>query len=141
MNFRRGRERDEPEINLIPMIDVLLVILIFLMITTTYSRFTGLRVNLPDGLSSIPSPPAAHRIQVTVDATGRMQVDDVPVPAMAGLPVIQGLLQQAARGEPDPVVVVSADREARHGQVVLVMEAAQQAGYRHLTVLTRVPAR
>ena len=47
MNFGRGRSREEPEINLIPMIDVLLVIIIFLMLTTTYSRFAGLEINLP----------------------------------------------------------------------------------------------
>ncbi|MDE1942533.1 MAG: biopolymer transporter ExbD [Betaproteobacteria bacterium] len=141
MNFRRGRMRDEPEINLIPMIDVLLVILIFLMITTTYSRFAGLHVNLPEGLASAPAPPTTPRIEVIVDAAGQMRVNDSPVAAPAGLPQIREALQHAAQGRGDPVVVISADRDARHGQVVLVMEAAQQAGYRRLTVLTRVPAR
>ena len=47
MNFRKRMQRDDPEINLIPFIDVLLVILIFLMITTTYSRFTELQITLP----------------------------------------------------------------------------------------------
>ena len=141
MNFRRGRTRDEPEINLIPMIDVLLVILIFLMITTTYSRFAGLHVNLPEGLASAPAPSPAPRIEVVVDAAGQMRVNDSPVIAPDSLLQIRDALRQAARGQNDPVVVVSADRDARHGQVVLVLEAAQQAGYRHLTVLTRVPAR
>lgn len=141
MNFRRGRTRDEPEINLIPMIDVLLVILIFLMITTTYSRFAGLHVNLPEGLASAPAPSAAPRVEVVVDAAGQMRVNDSPVLAPAGLLQIKEALRHAAQGKDDPVVVVSADRDARHGQVVLVLEAAQQAGYRHLTVLTRVPAR
>ncbi len=141
MNFRRGRTRDEPEINLIPMIDVLLVILIFLMITTTYSRFAGLHVNLPEGLSAAPAPPAGHRIEVTVDAAGAMRVDGVPMQGTAGLADIRAALQRAAGTDPDPPVVVSADRDARHGRVVLVMEAAQQAGYRHLTVLTRVSGR
>ena len=141
MNFRRGRTRDEPEINLIPMIDVLLVILIFLMITTTYSRFAGLHVNLPEGLASAPAPSPAPRIEVVVDAAGQMRVNDSSVVAPESLPQIRDALRQAAQGQDDPVVVVSADRDARHGQVVLVLEAAQQAGYRHLTVLTRVPAR
>ncbi|MBU6504868.1 MAG: biopolymer transporter ExbD [Betaproteobacteria bacterium] len=141
MNFRRGRTRDEPEINLIPMIDVLLVILIFLMITTTYSRFAGLHVNLPEGLASAPAPSPAPRIEVVVDAAGQMRVNDSPVGVPESLPQIRDALRQAAHGQNDPVVVVSADRDARHGQVVLVLEAAQQAGYRHLTVLTRVPAR
>ncbi|MDE1989231.1 MAG: biopolymer transporter ExbD [Betaproteobacteria bacterium] len=141
MNFRRGRTRDEPEINLIPMIDVLLVILIFLMITTTYSRFAGLHVNLPEGLASVPAPSPAPRIEVVVDAAGQMRVNDRAVLAPESLLQIRDALRQAAQGQDDPVVVVSADRDARHGQVVLVLEAAQQAGYRHLTVLTRVPAR
>ena len=70
MNFQRGRDRDEPEINLIPMIDVLLVIIIFLMLTTTYAKFSGLEINLPTAVrvsatsltQLLARPGEAHRL-------------------------------------------------------------------------------
>ncbi len=140
MNFRRGRTREEPEINLIPMIDVLLVILIFLMITTTYNRYAGLRVNLPEGAAGERAPlPAGSVIEVIVEASGQTLVDRqaLPDPSLAA---IEDALQRAAHGEKDVPVVISADAQATHGSVVRVMEAAQSVGFRRLTVMTRVLA-
>ncbi len=140
MNFRRGRTREEPEINLIPMIDVLLVILIFLMITTTYNRYAGLRVNLPEGTldESVP-PPANSIIEVTIEASGQTSIDQ----QLIGSPNFSSIteaLQRAARGRKDVPIVISADAQATHGSVVMVMEAAQGVGFHRLTVLTRVSA-
>ena len=141
MNFRRGRTREEPEINLIPMIDVLLVILIFLMITTTYNRHGGLQVNLPEGSASEHAPPPANSaIEVTIEATGQTRIDQQLIDS-SGLSSVTAALQRAARGQQDMPVVISADAGATHGSVVMVMEAAQAAGFHRLTVLTRVPVR
>ena len=140
MNFRRGRTREEPEINLIPMIDVLLVILIFLMITTTYNRYAGLRVSLPEGVAGERAPlPAGSIIEVIVEASGQTLVDQQALPSPS-LAAIQDALQRAAHGEKDVPVVISADDQATHGSVVRVMEAAQSVGFRRLTVMTRVLA-
>ncbi len=141
MNFRRGWTREEPEINLIPMIDVLLVILIFLMVTTTYSHFTALQVRLPEGMPGSSTPSTPRRIEVTVDVAGHIFVDQQLVADGADLSLISRELTRAAQGQKDPFILISADRDARHGHVVTVMEAAQQAGYRHLAVMTRAPVR
>ncbi len=141
MNFRRGQTREEPEINLIPMIDVLLVILIFLMITTTYNRYAGLRVNLPEGVPSAQAPPqSTGTIEVTIEASGQTRVDQQLIASPSRASVTEAL-QRAAQGRQDVPVVIRADAQTTHGSVVLVMEAAQGAGFHRLTVLTRVPAR
>src|SRR5512135_2391463 len=107
MNFQRGRNREEPEINLIPMIDVLLVILIFLMITTTYSKFAGLEINLPtaDAQASQDQP---NELNVVVTATGDVLVNKAPVSGH-DVASIGAALQRAAGSAKDPVVIISAD--------------------------------
>ena len=78
MNFQRGRNKEEPEINLIPMIDVLLVILIFLMITTTYSKFSELEVSLPEATSEKPSEHLGTTINVSVSPDGKYVINRMP---------------------------------------------------------------
>jgi tetraacyldisaccharide 4'-kinase len=80
MNFQHGRSREEPEINLIPMIDVLLVIIIFLMLTTTYAKFSGLEINLPtaDASKQAEQP---NEVDVAVTATGQVLVNKSPLTA------------------------------------------------------------
>jgi biopolymer transport protein ExbD len=131
MNFQRGRGKEEVEINLIPMIDVLLVILIFLMITTTYSKFSGLEINLPtaDAPAQQEQP---NEINVMVTAVGDVTVNKA---AVAGHQVaaISAALAQAAVGAKEPVVIINADAKATHQSVVDVMQAAQQAGLSHVS--------
>ena len=131
MNFQRGRAREEVEINLIPMIDVLLVILIFLMITTTYSKFSGLEINLPtaDAPAQQDQP---NEINVMVTAVGDVTVNKM---AVAGHEVaaIGAALAQAASGAKEPVVIINADAKATHQSVIDVMQAAQQAGLSHVS--------
>lgn len=138
MNFRRGRVREEVEINLIPMIDVLLVILIFLMVTTTYTRFTELRINLPQagGEASKDTPVL---IQVAVDAVGHFLINDTPA-TFSDAESFAGLLKSAVAGRKDPIVVISADASATHQSVVNIMEAARRAGITHVTFTTQVAA-
>ncbi|CAB1370389.1 ExbD/TolR family protein [Denitratisoma oestradiolicum] len=135
MNFRRGLSREEPEINLIPMIDVLLVILIFLMITTTYSKFSGLEINLPTA-----DAPAAQdqpgEIDVAVSAGGEVMVNKSPVGGSEIEAIVMAMKRATGNGK-DPLVIISADAKATHQRVIDVMQAAQQAGLPHISFATQ----
>ncbi|HEY7675120.1 MAG TPA: biopolymer transporter ExbD [Burkholderiales bacterium] len=126
MKFARTRKED-PEINLIPMIDVLLVIIIFLMLTTTYSKFAELRVNLPraDAEKQIER---SNEINVIVSANGQyvLQRRAIQYRDVAGL---ADELRRAGANMKDPVVIINADNNATHQSVIRVMDAARQAGY------------
>lgn len=137
MNFRRGRGREEPEINLIPFIDVLLVIIIFLMLTTTYSKFSGIEINLPTADSSKP-PETPNEIDVAVTATGQILINKSPL-AGADVKSIAEALQRASGGKQDPTIIINADAKATHQRVVDVMQAAQTAGYPHISFATQAP--
>jgi len=137
MNFQRGRSREEPEINLIPMIDVLLVIIIFLMLTTTYSKFSGLEINLPtaDASKQAEQP---NEIDVAVTSTGQILVNKSPL-AAADVKSISEALRRAAGSRAEPVIVINADAKATHQSVVDIMQAAQSAGYPHISFATQAP--
>ncbi|HEY4542317.1 MAG TPA: biopolymer transporter ExbD [Noviherbaspirillum sp.] len=135
MDFRKGRMREHPEINLIAFIDVLLVILIFLMITTTYSKFTALQITLPtaDAEKAIEQP---QEINVAVDARGQYAIDNSQVAARSAQDLARELTNAAnARGQSrkDPVVIISADQTAAHQSVINVLEAARLAGFEKVT--------
>ena len=136
MNFRRGMARDEPEINLIPFIDVLLVILIFLMVTTTYSRFTALQVTLPtaEAEKAQQRPPEIH---VLVDAQGRYAINNVQIAYRDVAGLAEDLRRAASTGsaqnKQDPVLIINADALATHQTVINIMEAARIAGLPQLT--------
>jgi biopolymer transport protein ExbD len=134
MNFR-GRWKEDPEINLIPMIDVLLVILIFLMVTTTYSRFAELQINLPSAEAQKPAE-RLNEVNVTVSAAGLYTIDRQPIP-FAGVVAFSDALRQAASGMKDPIVVINADAAASHQAVIHVMEAARLAGLSHVSFATQ----
>ena len=130
MKFGRRRP-EEPEINLIPFIDVLLVVLIFLMLSTTYSRFTELQINLP----SADAEPLSDRpveIVVAVAVDGRYTVNKLPVDGRS-IEALTAALAGAAQGRPETVVIVSADALAAHQSVVNVLDAARRAGLSRLT--------
>ena len=137
MNFQRGRVHDEPEINLIPFIDVLLVIIIFLMLTTTYAKFSGLEINLPtaDAAKQAEQP---NEVDVAVTAAGQVLVDKVPL-AAADVRSISEALRRAAGDGKDPVIVINADAKATHQSVIDVMQAAQSAGYPRISFATQAP--
>lgn len=137
MNFRRGADMNEPEINLIPLIDVLLVILIFLMVTTTYARFSELQINLPEakGDSAKETP---IQIEVNVDRQGQYRINR-QAPMHADVAGLSQALTLAAKSAKDPVIVISADAEATHQAVIRVMDAARRAGLTRVTFVTRSP--
>jgi biopolymer transport protein ExbD len=96
MNFRRGRGSDVPEINLIPLIDVLLVIIIFLMLTTTYAKFSGLEINLPTADAS-PQNETPNEISVALTATGQVLVNKVPLAAVSVQAISEALAARRRR--------------------------------------------
>lgn len=137
MNFRKGRAREEPEINFIPLIDLLLVILIFLMVTTTYSKYNELQINLPEA-SAEKSPDRPQVINIGVDAGGKYAVNNTPV-AFGGVDAFANVLREAANsgGMKDPVIAIGADAGATHQAVVNVMEAARLVGFTKISFTTQ----
>ena len=132
MDFRKGKGREDPEINLIPFIDVLLVILIFLMVTTTYSKFTALQITLPtaDAEKAMEQP---AEINVGVDAQGRYAIDNTQVSAHDAAALADELKSAANAKGKDPVIVINADATAAHQSVINVLEAARMAGFDKIT--------
>jgi biopolymer transport protein ExbD len=135
MNFQRGREREPLEINLVPLIDVMMVILIFLMITTTYNRYTELAINLPSA-DSEKQAERTNEITVLVNAQGQYVINRRPVP-FRSVNDLSDELKRAAGAAKEPVVVISADANATHQAVIRVMEAARLAGLSQITFTTQ----
>jgi biopolymer transport protein ExbD len=138
MNFHKHRG-EEPEINLIPFIDVLLVILIFLMLSTTYSKFTELQVNLPTAeAEKLKERPA--EIVVAVSAEGQYMVNRKVVDGRS-VEALAAALTAAAQPLKEPVLIVSADATAAHQSVVNVLDAARRVGLPRLTFAAQTSAR
>ena len=135
MNFQRGREKEPLEINLVPLIDVMMVILIFLMITTTYSKYTELQINLPTA-DAEKQPERPSEITVLVNAQGHYVVNKHAV-AFRGVDQLADELRRAGAAQKDPIVVISADAAATHQAVIRVMEAARVAGLTQITFTTQ----
>jgi biopolymer transport protein ExbD len=135
VNFQRGREKEPLEINLVPLIDVMMVILIFLMITTTYSKYTELQINLPtaDAERQLERP---NEISVLVGAQGQYVVNKSPV-EYRSIDQLAGELRKAGAGLREPIVIISADRVSNWQAVVRVMEAARLAGLQQITFTTQ----
>ncbi len=137
MNFRRS-SRDEPEINLIPFIDVLLVVLIFLMLSTTYSKFTELQLKLPvadaDAQRDYPK-----EVIISVTAEGRYVVNKSPVLGRT-VDAVAFALTEAAKAGKETVIVINADANVAHQSVITVMEAARRAGLTQITFATQSSA-
>jgi biopolymer transport protein ExbD len=137
MDFRRGAQREEPEMNLVPMIDVLLVTIIFLVVTTTYSRYSELQINLPTAEANRPVE-RPSQINVAVTAQGHYVIGRTPIPSVEPQ-VLSTELKRAARGNPDPMIIISADGASDFQLVVNVMEAARLAGFSRITFTTQQP--
>ena len=110
MNFHRGRSREEPEINLIPLIDIMIVVLIFLFLTTTYSRFAELQINLPEAAADKASD-RPEVLSVAVDAQGKYAINGATV-AFGSAQNFAQKLREAAKGAKEPVIAISADAAA-----------------------------
>jgi biopolymer transport protein ExbD len=135
MNFRRAREREEIDINLIPLIDILIVVLIFLFLTTTYSKYAELQINLPEAAAERAAD-KPQTLNVAVDAAGKYAINGVAVP-FGSTQGFATAMREAAKGAREPVVAISADAAAKHQDVVNVMESARLAGYNHISFTTQ----
>lgn len=138
MNFQRGRRQEEPEINLVPLIDILLVLIIFLALTTTFSKVSGLQINLPTG----ESPPAAttpNEIVVAVSAAGDVLVNRQAVGGSDVNAIAQVLGKAVPAQGVEPVVIINADAKATHQSVMNAMQAAQRVGLEHITFAVQTP--
>jgi biopolymer transport protein ExbD len=135
VNFQRGKEKEPLEINLVPMIDVMLVILIFLMITTTYSKYTELQINLPSAQAERQNE-RPNEVSVLVNAQGQYVINRTPVP-FRSVEQLAAEMRRAAAALHEPVVVISADAAATHQAVIRVMEASRIAGLSQITFTTQ----
>lgn len=136
MDFRTA-SRDEPDINLIPFIDILLVIVIFLVLTTTYSRFTELSINLPSAQANAPKD-KPQSVTVAVGRDGRYMVNEQVLPSTQVGALTQAL-KAAAGSQTNVIVVINADAAASHQSVIAVMDAARRAGLGQLAFATQQP--
>ena len=135
MNFQRGREKEPLEINLVPLIDVMMVILIFLMITTTYNKYTELQINLPTA-DADKQLERSNEIAVLVNSQGQYVINRRAV-VFRTVEQLADELKRAATTAREPIVVISADATATHQAVVRVMEAARVAGLTQITFTTQ----
>jgi biopolymer transport protein ExbD len=133
VNFRKRTPLAEPEINLIPFIDILLLVLIFLMLTTTWSNLTEINLSLPvaDAQKQKERP---RQIVLTVNAQGQYTVNKAPVNGTTVSGLIAVLGPMAAK---DINLVISADAQASHQSVVNAMEAARRTGLSQITFATQ----
>ncbi len=134
MNFQRGKSHDEPEINFIPLIDVLLVIIIFLIVNATFSRNSELQINLPTAEANTPEDKPLV-INVDIDAAGNYMVEAKE--AGASVEEIVAALKAAVGDGKEPTIIINADAKSTHQAVVNVMEAARVANYTHITFATQ----
>jgi biopolymer transport protein ExbD len=149
INFR-SRVSEEPEINLIPFIDVLLVVLIFLMLSTTYGKFSQLKINLPVA-GQLAQENKKKTIDVSVTDNGRYFVNGQPIDGsnaaalMTALQpfsqtTINGVNSAEAKQTQEPVLVIHADANARQRMVVAILDAAQRLGLQRITFATQAIA-
>jgi len=149
MNFRKGNSksnngRSEPDINLIPFIDVLLVVLIFLMVSTSYSRFTELQINLPKAEAQAAQQ-RPNEVQIGVDARGNYKINQYPVARIDVADLAEHLKKivdemalnvmagSAGNSPSEPIVIINADGAASHQSVIDILEAARLAGLSKIT--------
>jgi biopolymer transport protein ExbD len=137
MHFRPSAD-EEPEINLIPLIDVLLMTLIFLIVTTSFSKEAQLHVRLPE--ASVEAKTEPPTLRVSVDARGQYFINDRQL-LNATPEVLRQAMARATGGTKDPLIVIHADGQAPHGAVVRVMDTARRLGYSRLTFATQQPAK
>lgn len=132
MNFQRGKKQEELEINFIPLIDVLLVIIIFLIVSATFSRVNELQINLPTSETAAPQEEKPLVISVGVYANGRYVVNgqDLEDKSTEG---ISTALKKAVGDGKDPTIVIEADAEATHQSVIKVLDASRKAGFPNIT--------
>ena len=138
MNFRRGSQEDELEINFIPLIDVLLVILIFLVVSTTFSKFSELKINLPTA-EAIPQDKDLDKVDIVITSENQYFINDVQIKDNTIASILEELKNLKSKFNNDlPTVIINADAMSNHQSVINVMEAARLSGLNKVTFATKV---
>lgn len=131
------RRREEPDLNLTPLIDVVFLLLIFFMVSTTFERDTEITLELPEATGeAMPSERAV--IEISIDAQGNYYVNQQEL-VNTRIETLKRSIQQAAEGVDRPQVLLSADRQTPHQAVITAMDAARQLGLVNLTFATSSP--
>jgi biopolymer transport protein ExbD len=136
VKFERRRQ-EEVSVNLTPLIDVVFLLLIFFMVSTTFTRETHLEVNLPEA-SGDPGEASSTLLEVLVDAQGHYSINGQPL--LNSRPdTLKQALRQRAGDERDRPLLITADGATPHQAVVTVMDVAGQLGFVQLSITTREP--
>jgi biopolymer transport protein ExbD len=138
MNFRRGTQEDELEINFIPLIDVLLVIIIFLVVSTTFSKFSELKINLPTA-EAIPQDKDLDKVDIVITSDNQYFINEVQITDNTIAGILEELKNLKSKFNNDlPTVIINADAMSNHQSVINVMEAARLSGLNKVTFATKV---
>jgi len=138
MNFRRGSQEDELEINFIPLIDVLLVIIIFLVVSTTFSKFSELKINLPTA-EAIPQDKELDKVDIVITSDNQYFINDLQITDNTIAGILEELKNLKSKFNNDlPTVIINADAMSNHQSVINVMEAARLSGLNKVTFATKV---
>ena len=137
MKFRRQR-RDEVSVNLTPLIDVVFLLLIFFMVSTTFTRETQLSIDLPEAEGEI-SETSEEKIEILIDEAGGYRVNGRGL-VDSRMRTLQAAIYKISAGDTTLPMVITADAQAAHEDVVRAMDAAGQMGFVHLSITTRQPA-
>lgn len=136
MKFKR-KIRDELNINITPLIDVVFLLLIFFMVTTTFTRETRLMVNLPEA-DAAPTEPLPDQVEITVSRNGAYTINGRPLVNSEIDTLMQGL-ELATQNDRSVPILLIADAEATHQSVVTAMDGIGQLGFTRLSIATQRP--
>jgi biopolymer transport protein ExbD len=137
MNFRQPQEDDEPEINLIPLIDVLLMTMIFLIVTTSFSKESRLQVQLPEAAAQ--AQPDRPSLRITIDPRGQYYINNQQL-LNNSAETLRGVVAREVGADKDRLIVIHADAKSPHESVVRVMDVARRLGLTQITFATQQPA-
>lgn len=137
MRFQ-GARREEPDVNLTPLIDVVFLLLIFFMVSTTFNRETEISIELPEAEGEVLKN-ERKIVEISIDGEGRFYVNQQEV-INTKLETLKQAIATAASDERKPQIILSADRRTPHQAVITAMDASRQLGFMHLTFATSEPA-
>ncbi len=137
MNFKK-KVNEEFDLNLTPLIDVVFLLLIFFMVTTTFDRETQLKIELPQ--ASGEAKKALEVLEISIDSKSRFFINEHEI-VNSGLDTIKKAIKQAAGDKKNPPLLISADGQATHQSVVTVLDAASQLGFVNITFAANEPTK
>ncbi|PTR29721.1 biopolymer transporter ExbD [Pseudomonas sp. GV085] len=134
MKFRR-KQRETVDINLASLIDVVFILLLFFVVTTTFTRETQLRVELPEAVSGASADDQTRQLDIAISADGVFSVNNHILPK-SDLATLMEALEKESKGDTNLPLSISADGKSRHQSVITAMDAAGKLGFSHLRMTT-----